>query len=320
VWSAMTRPHVVTLGETMALFSSRDIGPLECQREFSLGIGGAESNVAIGLVRLGVSATWVGRVGDDALGQRVLRELRAEGVTVQAVLDNGAPTGLMVKERRTNDHTRVIYYRARSAGSRLCPEDVPASLVPAADVLHCSGITLGLSASAEQAIWATVDQATRAKVAISFDVNHRSAVWGPRDAGQVYRALAQKAVIVFAGLREARMITAEPGDAASQAKAISALGPAEVVIKLGPEGCVASVEGELYTVPAVPIDAVDTVGAGDAFVAGYLSERLRGAPAVQRLGAAVRAGAFACLSHGDWEGFPRRSELELLEAEEPVER
>lgn len=104
------------------------------------------------------------------------------------------------------------------------------------------------------------------------------------------------------------------------ARAISDLGPREVIIKRGGLGAVALVDGVSLTRKAITIRAVDTVGAGDAFVAGYLSERLAGFAAPERLATAVRMGAFACLSHGDWEGYPRRDELDLLEAIDPVTR
>jgi 2-dehydro-3-deoxygluconokinase len=93
-----------------------------------------------------------------------------------------------------------------------------------------------------------------------------------------------------------------------------------VIIKLGPDGCLALIDGVEYSRDAVRISPVDTVGAGDAFVAGYLAEFLAGLPVADRLTTAVKTGAFACLNTGDWEGFARRSELALLDAGEPVTR
>ena len=91
---------VVTMGETMALLDAPASGRLGSGSTLPLGLGGAESNVAIGLARLGVACTWVSRVGDDALGSFLTREIRAEGVRVVAHRDPGAPTGLMIKEYR----------------------------------------------------------------------------------------------------------------------------------------------------------------------------------------------------------------------------
>ena len=115
---------VVTLGETMGLMRAASVGSLEHVSDFQLHIGGAESNVAIGVARLGRAATWMGRVGDDGVGRRVLRELRAEGVALHTTVDDSARTGLMLKETPIAGSTRVLYYRAGSAGSRLNAADL----------------------------------------------------------------------------------------------------------------------------------------------------------------------------------------------------
>lgn len=309
---------VVTLGETMGLFVATSPGGLAHVDGFRLGIGGAESNVAIGLARLGAPATWIGRVGADDLGELVAREIRAEGVEVRAAVDDAA-TGLMIKSSRTPTHTRVRYYRAGSAGSRLSPDDVDPAVVAAADVLHVTGITPALSDSAAAAVDRAVDLARDAGIPVSFDVNHRSALWDAERAVPVYRSLAARSTVVFAGLDEAALLV-DGTDPAELARGIAGLGPAQVVIKLGADGCHALLDGTEYDVPAIPVRPVDTVGAGDAFVAGYLAELLAGTPPEARLAVAVRAGAFACLGPGDWESLPTRDDLRLLDGGDPVIR
>ncbi|GAA3728452.1 sugar kinase [Leifsonia bigeumensis] len=316
-------PYVVTLGETMALLHNETIGHLAHATELKLGIGGAESNVAIALTRLGTPAHWIGRVGADSLGERVQRELRAEGVGLHANADPDAPTGLMVKERRTAGSSHVWYYRAGSAGSRLSPEDIPEGLIAGAAVLHVTGITPALSASAADAVWEAIGIARDAGVPVSFDVNHRAALWRDRDPGEpgtLYRDLARNATILFAGDDEARLLIPDIDEPLALASAIGELGPTQVVIKRGALGCVAIIDGLQYTQEAVPVKVVDTVGAGDAFVAGYLAELVAGEDAPTRLRTAVTTGAFACLTAGDWEAMPRRHELTLLTADEPVTR
>lgn len=313
------RTDVVTLGETMALVKADSPGPLSHVHGLSLGIGGSESNFAIALVRLGTSVTWIGRVGEDSFGDLVLRELRAEGVQTLCHRDEAAPTGLMVKERRTQEQLKVWYYRAGSAGSRLSPDDISAHSVSSARLLHVTGITPGLSPSAAAATFFAVDCARVAGVPVSFDVNYRAGLWSTDEAAPVFRALAGKADIVFAGEDEAAILVG-PGDARAKAARIATLGPAQVVIKRGTAGAQAVIDGVAYDQPVVPVNSIDTVGAGDAFVAGYVAELLAGLPPVQRLATAARVGAFACLVPGDWEGMPRRSELALLEATEPVRR
>jgi len=310
---------VVTLGESMGLFRAAAVGSIVHVSDFTLGIGGAEGNVAIALARLGTPVRWLGRVGSDPIGHRVLRELRAEEVDVVGIVDPGAATGMMVKEQRTSDATRVQYYRAGSAGSRLCVDDLAAADIPNASLLHVTGITPALSASAREAVFAGVEIATAAGVPVSFDINHRVSLWHD-DPAPVYRELAERSQIVFAGDDEARILFPHAVSALELARSIADLGPSQVVIKLGAAGCLALVDDVDYQLDAIPIRAIDTVGAGDAFVAGYLAEFLTGLPVEHRLTTAVTVGAFACLSAGDWEGFPTRDELGLLIGTEPVQR
>lgn len=311
----MTLP-VVTLGETMGLFTATDAGA----RDFRLGIGGAESNVAIGVVRLGGTATWMGRVGSDAAGDLVRRELRAEGVDARTVLDPGAPTGLMVKRRGAGGGTRVDYHRRGSAGSRLSPDDLDLDVIRAAGILHVTGITPALSASAAATVDAAIETARDAGVPVSFDVNHRERLWPGAEAAPVYRRLTARADVLLAGEDEARLLV-EGDSPVELVRALAALGPATVLLKRGAAGCLALVDGDLLEVAAVPVEVVDTVGAGDAYAAGYLAELLAGVTPAERLRTAVRAGAFACLGPGDWESLPRRDELDALDpGADPVRR
>ncbi|KRF06342.1 sugar kinase [Arthrobacter sp. Soil782] len=310
---------VITFGETMALMKAATPGPLAHVPSLDLGIGGAESNVAIALCRLGTSVMWAGRIGADSLGDLVLRELNAEGIQVKAVTDTTAPTGLMIKERRTPDAMKVWYYRSGSAGSKLDRNDIPVEEIASAKLLHITGITPALSASAAEAVRFAVQSAREAETPISFDLNYRAALWSAEDAGMAFRDIITQVDLVFAGDDEARLVV-QGEDAAELARKLTDLGPKQAVVKRGERGAVAHIDGADYQVPAVAVRVVDTVGAGDAFVAGYLSEFLRGATPTERLTTAARVGAFACTVPGDWEGNPRRSELSLLNASEPVRR
>lgn len=310
---------VVTFGETMALVRTVGIGPLAHSTSLELGIGGSESNVAVALRRLGTAATWVGRIGGDSFGDLVERELRAEGIGVHAIRDPDAPTGLMVKERRTGTATRVWYYRKHSAGSQFAIGDIPETMWDAATLLHITGITPALSDSAAKATVHYAEHARALGVPTSLDLNYRHALWTKHDAGPVYRTLVALADVVFAGTEEAAIAVGD-GTPAELAARLCGLGPTEAVIKLAAAGAYALVDGQPYQRPAVPVDVVDSVGAGDGFVAGYLAERLAGRGPQERLQTATAVGAFACTVAGDWEGMPRRDELELLTSQESVTR
>ena len=316
----MTGPRAfVTLGETMGLFRPAAMGRGDLIESYHLGSGGAESNVAIGIARLGGEARWIGRVGADAIGRKVIRDLRAEGVQARAIVDPDAGTGVMTKEQRIAGRSAVHYARTGSAGSRLAPPDIRDSDLADAAILHVTGITPALSESASAAVDAAVALAQAAGAEVSFDVNHRPSLWRDRDPRPTYQRLAAGAAIVFAGEDEAALLVGA-GTPRELAARIADLGPRTVVIKLGERGALVVHDGEVFESPAVPVAVVDTVGAGDAFVAGYLAERMNGAAPGVCLHLAVRTGAFACLVPGDWEGFPRRDELTLLDSAEPVTR
>lgn len=317
---------VLTIGESLGLLVPARTGRLAHVRDMRLGFGGAESNVAIGIARLGGIAAWCGRVGDDGLGEMITREIRAEGVEVAASIDPVAPTAVMLKERPRAGVTRVIYYRDGEAGSRLTAADIPEALVERARVLHVTGISAGLGDGPLSAVHAAIDRARAAGAIVSFDVNHRSALWrDDRDAGEAYRALAARSDIVFAGDDEAMLVTGE-SEVDAQLAALRALGPDNVVIKRGDKGAVAVLSSatgeERVESPAIPVDVVDTVGAGDAFVAGWLVETVRDAPTSVRMATAIACGAFACTGEGDWETTPSRADLDALLAPntEPVRR
>jgi 2-dehydro-3-deoxygluconokinase len=296
---------IVTVGEVLAVMDAADSGPVRHAASFRLTVAGAESNVAIGAARLGVPVAYAGRVGDDEFGRLVIGTLRGEGVDVSGVvIDAAAPTALMVKEHRLPGVVGVAYYRSGSAGSRLTAGDLPEDLLRTAGLLHVSGITPALSASAREAVFAAVELAPR----VSFDVNYRARLWSPDEARPVLTDLAARADVLFAGEDEAELLTGSPDP-----EALARLGPPEVIVKRGADGCVAWCEGRPLSCAARPVTAVDTVGAGDAFAAGYLADRLAGEDFPAALRTAVTVGAFAVTQRGDWEGLPRRAELALLD-------
>ena len=311
-------PGLVTLGETMGLIVQSTPGVPRNGEPLTFGIGGSESNVAIGVRRLGVPATWIGRIGDDPAGAMIVRELRAERVETLTTVDP-APTGLMIRWRPAAQRGRVEYYRRASAGSNLCEDDVPDELVSGAGLFHASGITLALGTDPAAAIARGLAVAREHRVPVSFDLNFRRALWSEDAAAPALTEAVGWADIVFAGVEEAAIVTGTR-DPLQAALALEALGPRQVLIKLGADGCLARVDGTTYEVPAPRVTVLDTVGAGDAFAAGYLADLLAGAAPAARLATAVAAGAWAVTVSGDWEGMPDRRALDLLEETEPVVR
>lgn len=266
------------VGETMAVLTPPDAGPLAEQSTLRLSVGGAESNVACGLAALGHRAAWLSRVGDDPFGRRILADLAARGVDVSAVVtDPDRPTGVYFKDPGPNA-TRTHYYRRGSAAAHTGPELARTPALHGSRIVHVSGITAALSDSCARLLeeivvhrtpWRDTTRTT-APPLVSLDVNHRPALWRARraDAAESLLRLARAADLVFVGRDEAEVLwhTARPDDIAEL------LAPAPlVVVKDGPHGVTSYCAGDRTFVPTRPVDVVEPVGAGDAFAAGYLS-------------------------------------------------
>ena len=299
---------VVTVGETMALLSALDES-VGSGASYSLSFGGAESNVAIGLTRLGHSVAWVSALGNDQFGDMIEREISSEGVQVVASRDDQRPTGLMVKTLSPGEDRLVRYYRSDSAASALRFEDVPADLITSAQIVHLTGITPALSTSTrEMSLWAA-RTAREAGALVSLDVNYRSALWSEALASAVLRELVSCCDIVFGSPNELGLLFDHNGTHEQLARRVSEFGPSCIVVKDGERGASMLIDGEWIHEPAFPVDVVDTVGAGDGFVAGFLSEVLNGSSAEAQLKTAVITGAVCCTHPGDWQGFPSREQL-----------
>jgi len=298
---------VITAGETMALMVPRSPGRLRHATSLSLSIGGAESNVAIGLARLGIPASWISIVGDDELGELVLHRLRAEGVDTGAVTRTpDRPTGLYLREE-VGSRLRVYYYRTGSAASTLAPGAFEPGILEGAAFLHLTGITGALSAECAEFLPWAAKAAHDAGVRVSYDVNYRSRLWGPSVARAATEALLPLVDVLFVGDEEATALWGWDGDKALDR--LSSAGPGEVVLKLGARGCIALVEGGQLSSPGFPAHERDPIGAGDAFAAGYLAAALWGWAPEDRLRTANAMGAWCVQNLGDYEGLPSRREL-----------
>ncbi|WP_346176863.1 sugar kinase [Streptomyces cuspidosporus] len=296
-------PDVVTCGEAMLLLLAEPGVPLERAVHFRRSVAGAESNVAMGLARLGHPARWLGRVGADPAGRAVLRELRAEGVDVaHAGVDEQAPTGLLLRDSHPHRAIDVQYYRSGSAGSRLAPEHIPAEAVAGARLVHISGITPMLSPTAAAATDRLIELARAAGAEVSFDPNVRRKLGGAAQWAHTAGRLLREADLVLAGEDELELLTARSAD---EAAAELLDGRAHtVVIKRADRSATALTAGGRWDQPPYPVPVTDPVGAGDAFAAGYLSARLRGLSESRALAEAACVAALVVQSATDTDGLP----------------
>jgi 2-dehydro-3-deoxygluconokinase len=313
---------LLTFGESMV--SLRSAGPLSAGGSLAMHVAGAESNVAVGVARLGHTVTWAGAVGADPHGEFILRQLRSEGIQVRHRLDSERSTGVLFLEQRTADVTRAFYYRSGSAGSTVSRDDVDRALAAGPRVLHLTGITPALSPEARKAFEYAAERAAADGVVVSFDVNYRSRLWSRDEARAVLAPIVRHADILIASDDELDLVASAAlsgtdslgNDDAETALAASLLeqGVGEVVVKRGAAGAGVHTASGRFEAPAVTVTSIDTVGAGDAFTAGYLSALLDGQDVAARLQRGAVMGAFAVSTAGDWEGLPSRAELAMLGA------
>ncbi|UNS95343.1 sugar kinase [Streptomyces tubbatahanensis] len=303
-----THPQVLALGEPLLEFNASSEGPLTHAADFQVGYGGDTSNMAIAARRSGARAGYLTRVGDDAFGRRLLDLWQAEGVDTAGVTQEaGGRTGIYFVSRHGRGAHTFAYYRDGSPASRLSPSDVPASAVAAADLLHVSGITQAISSSACDAAFHAVATARRYGTLVSYDPNHRPALWSPDRARGIVMRTVELADLVLPSLEEGRTLTGE-SDPERVLDAFARRGPSLVVLKMGEAGVLVAetAHGRTTHVPAHPVRAVDATGAGDTFDGAFAARLLAGATPLEAARYAVIAAALTTTGFGAVDPIPHR--------------
>lgn len=322
---------VVCLGESMVTFLPTCPGRLADVPAFERGIGGAESNVACALARTGHTARWVSRVGADGFGDHLVETIAAHGVDVGHVQrDPHRPTGIYFRtagERATgadgeaNDRAEVLYYRAGSAASALTPRHLDPHALDHTRVLHLTGITAALSDGCRDVL-RTLTRRSPGRPLVSFDVNYRVGLWhGTPHGPELLLDLARGCDLVFVGEDEAAAAWDLHGGAALR-EALPE--PATLVVKQGSEGATvydrrADGTDSVTFAPALAVDVVAPVGAGDAFAAGFLSGTLRELPVFTRIRHGHLMAAASLTVPGDLGTPPPRALADRLAALDPAD-
>lgn len=295
----------------MALLMPSGGKGLEYSSELHSLFGGAESNVAIGISRLGGSVGWFGRLGKDPLGRMIFKKIRGEGVDVsRAELTAEAPTGLMMREVMMGK-TSVYYYRKNSAASRMSKSHLDENYIAGAKILHITGITPALSESCREAAFEAVRLARKHGVKVSFDPNLRLKLWNIEEARPVLLELAKLSDIFLPGLDELKLLyqTEDWDVIVSKLRELSAVS----IVKGGEDVTYIVTADTITTVPYFKAEhVIDTVGAGDGFCAGFLVGVLKAYdyPESVRIGNLV--GSMIVQTEGDWEGAPTWEQVEAV--------
>ena len=265
--------EVVTFGETMLRLSPPNHQLIEQATTLDLFVGGSESNVAVGLSRLGVKSAWFSALPDNALGHYVSSKIAAQGVDTSFIVwsTEGRLGQYWVEQGASPRTSQVVYDRAHTAISQMTPDQLPKALFEADGVklLHLSGITPALSPHAAETTLQALTLAKRAGWQVSFDLNYRAKLWDREAARAGCLPFIQQADIVFAPQRDIQQIYGFDDVAQFHALCPQSL----VVMTVGSDGAIAHLpDGTTYHESALNASIVDRIGAGDAFVAGFLSQ------------------------------------------------
>lgn len=312
---------MVTFGESLVVLDPVNLGPLRHVQGFTKKMAGSESNVSIGLSRLGHRVSWLSRIGNDEFGHFILSTLRSENVDVSRVkVDGSAPTGIMFKEKRKKGQVNVYYYRKQSAASNLSEEDIDEAWICGAKLLHITGITPALSESCRKAIRKAVTTARSAGIPISFDANLRLKLWDLQTARETLLSLVCESTYFLPAYEEGVKLSGL-NNVEKMAEFFYRMGPKAIVIKDGKKGAYLYDRDGGRWISGFPVDeVVDPTGAGDAFAAGFLSGILNGMPHEEAVRQGNVLGAYAVSVNGDWEGLPTKTELEQFFSTEDINR
>ena len=309
---------LVTLGESMWRLSAPGHERLATARSLDLHIGGAESNLAITLARLGKRVAWWSRLPQNALGEHIMQTLGSHGVDISGICQDASEDARLgtyfIEFGSTPRPTRVIYDRAGSAASRMQPADFDWARLQRTRRLHLSGITPALSASCLATVRRAIQKARAAGTHITFDLNYREKLWTWDACRPVFDELAAASDLVISATRDARCLLQSRADAAALAQDLYGRwqGPT-VVLTQGAADTLAFDGQTLCEAPAFrDVQIVDRIGAGDAFAAGLHCARLDGLPMSQALRYGNAVAALKLTMPGDIALVNRAEVDELL--------
>jgi len=301
----MKNMDILALGEPMVEFNQTGDGG---GRLYLQGYGGDTSNFAISAARQGAAAGYLSAVGDDAFG-RMLRELwEREGVDHRGVYtDPDAFTGIYFVTHSAAGH-EFSFMRAGSAASRMSPARLPKESIESAKILHLSGISLAISASACDTAYAAMDIARAAGVRVSFDTNLRRKLWPLARARAVMTDVMRHCDICLPSHDDLAAITGLTDPDALVDHCLS-LGAKIVALKLGERGALIADGGQRHRLPPHPCRAVDATGAGDTFGGAFVARLIAGDDILAAGRYAVVAAALSTEGYGAVDPIPAASRV-----------
>lgn len=311
---------VVSFGELLIDFVALESGvSVGDASGFQKAPGGAPANVAVAVARLGQRSAFLGQVGDDPFGHYLAEVLQTEGVDVSRLrFSTEARTALAFVSLRSDGERSFVFYRHPSADMLMRPEDVALDVLGNHQIFHFGSITL-INEPSRSATLEAVKAAHKQGLLISYDPNLRLALWPDTDTARREMLTGmQYAHIVKVSDEEIEFLTG-----GSDPTRLWQDGNRLIVVTHGERGATAlTADGQMIDAPGFPVQAVDTTGAGDSFVAGLLVGILqRGATKTELNDAAElrdilrfanATGALTTKGRGAIPSLPTREQVEVF--------
>ncbi|NGP44818.1 aminoimidazole riboside kinase [Bacillaceae bacterium SIJ1] len=310
---------IFSLGEALIDFVPLHKGTaLKDVSQFIKAPGGAPANVAVAVAKLGGKAAFVGKVGQDAFGDFLVETLASYGVDTDYMQQTAeARTMLAFVSLDEQGNRDFIFYNHPSADELLHPRDIDRLPLTAQDILHIGSISM-IQSPIKEATVKAIQLAKEQGSTMSFDPNLRELLWPNLDvARQTILDALPNADIVKVSEEELAFLTSTADETAG-ANTLLAYGVKLLLVTKGAEGCRYFTEKVQGTVPVPAVEPVDTTGAGDAFMGGFLSQFASQNQCIQAISKdeletwirfANRCGAAATLKPGAMSSSPHQSEL-----------
>lgn len=299
---------LVAIGEPLFEFNQAPSGN---RNQWLQGFGGDTSNVVIAAARLAARCAYVTRVGDDPFGHALLALWSSEGIDTTGVeVDASAPTGVYFVTHDNQGH-HFTYLRKESAASRLAPGALPERCLTGARLLHLSGISQAISATACDACFAAIDTVRRGGSRVAYDPNLRLALWPLARARAIVAESLRQCDYALPSRDDANALFGTGGEETITERC-HRLGAPVVVVKLGREGCFVSDGRRQERIAGIAVDAVDATGAGDCFDGAFLARIAAGDDPFEAARYANGAAALATTGYGAVAPLPRPAAVAKL--------
>ncbi len=319
---------IICLGRAAVDFYGDQIGSrLEDMGSFSKYLGGSSCNIAYGCSRLGLKSAMLTRVGDEHMGRFVREELRRVGVDVSHVVtDKERLTGLVVLGIKDQDTFPLIFYRRDCADMAVNTEDFTPEFIASAAALLITGTHFSTENTYNTSMQA-IEYAKQAGTKVVVDIDYRPVLWGLTSLGDgETRFISSEGVSrhlqtvlphcdLIVGTEEEIHIAGGSTDTITALKKVRSLSDTTIVLKLGPLGCtvlpaeIPEHMDDLTVQQGVRVDVLNVLGAGDAFMSGFLRGWLRGEDAAACAAYANACGALVVSRHGCAPAIPSEEEL-----------